>query len=118
MKCKRPYRQAPYRAARLSKHPLPFESLCVYIRINKLSRTGRECQMTNRLKFFRVKNAKTQTEAAKAAGVTQPTYQRWETGKAPIPENYLKKLAKFFKTTGPELLGRHPPKEAAFYDDE
>ena len=74
--------------------------------------------MANRLKFFRVKNAKTQTEAARAAGVTQPTYQRWETGKAPIPESYLKKLAKFFKTTGPELLGRHPPKEAAFYDDE
>lgn len=72
----------------------------------------------NRLKFFRVMNAETQTQVAKAAGVTQPTYQRWETGKAEIPKNYLTKLAKHFKTTELELLGRHPPKEAAFYDDK
>jgi transcriptional regulator with XRE-family HTH domain len=72
---------------------------------------------TNRLKHFRVSNAKTQTEAAKAAGVTQPTYQRWESGKAEIPQSYLAKLAKYFKATQEELLGRHPPKRAAFYDD-
>lgn len=72
----------------------------------------------NRLKHFRVINAQTQTQAAKAAGVTQPTYQRWETGKAEIPKSHLAKLAKHFKTTELELLGRHPPKEAAFYDDE
>lgn len=72
----------------------------------------------NRLKYFRVMNAETQTQAAKAAGVTQPTYQRWETGKAEIPKSYLAKLAKHFKTTELELLGRHPPKEAAFYNDE
>jgi transcriptional regulator with XRE-family HTH domain len=74
--------------------------------------------MTNRLKHYRVKNAKTQTEAAKAAGVTQPTYQRWESGRAEIPTSYLAKLAKYFKATQEELLGRHPPKEAAFYDDK
>jgi transcriptional regulator with XRE-family HTH domain len=73
---------------------------------------------TNRLKHFRVINAETQTEAAKAAGVTQPTYQRWEAGKAEIPKGYLAKLAKHFKTTESELLGRHPPKEAAFYNDK
>ncbi|MDK4705137.1 helix-turn-helix transcriptional regulator [Rhizobium sp. CNPSo 4062] len=71
----------------------------------------------NRLKHFRVMNAETQTQAAKAAGVTQPTYQRWETGKAEIPTSYLAKLAKHFKTTELELLGQHPPKKAAFYDD-
>lgn len=72
----------------------------------------------NRLKHFRVTNAETQTQAAKAAGVTQPTYQRWETGKAEIPKSHLAKLAKHFETTELELLGRHPPKNAAFYDDE
>lgn len=72
----------------------------------------------NRLKHFRVMNAETQTQAAKAAGVTQPTYQRWETGKTEIPKSHLAKLAKHFKTTELELLGRHPPKKAAFYDDE
>jgi transcriptional regulator with XRE-family HTH domain len=76
-------------------------------------------QMTiNRLKHFRVMNGETQTQAAKAAGVTQPTYQRWETSKAEIPKNHLAKLAKHFKVTELELLGRHPPKQAAFYDDE
>jgi transcriptional regulator with XRE-family HTH domain len=74
--------------------------------------------MKNRLKHHRVSNAKTQTEAAKAAGVTQPTYQRWEAGHVEVPEAALKKLAKLFKATPAELLGRHPPKEAAFYDDK
>lgn len=72
----------------------------------------------NRLKHFRVVNGETQTQAAKAAGVTQPTYQRWETGKAEIPKSHLAKLAKHFKTTELELLGQHPPKNASFYDDE
>lgn len=76
-------------------------------------------QMTiNRLKHFRVANAETQIQAAKAAGVTQPTYQRWESGKADISQSHLTKLAKHFKTTELELLGRHPPRKAAFYDDE
>lgn len=72
----------------------------------------------NRLKHFRVRNAETQAEVAKAAGVTQPTYQRWETGKVEIPKIPLTKLATHFHVTELELLGRHPPKKAAFYDDE
>ncbi|PWJ85713.1 DNA-binding XRE family transcriptional regulator [Pseudaminobacter salicylatoxidans] len=72
----------------------------------------------NRLKYFRVTNAETQTQTATAVGVTQPTYQRWETGKTEVPKSHLAKLAKHFKTTELELLGRHPPKEAAFYDDK
>lgn len=70
----------------------------------------------NRLKHFRVMKAETQTETAKAAGVTQPTYQRWETGKVEIPKSHLTKLAHHFNATELELLGRHPPKAAAFYD--
>jgi len=74
--------------------------------------------MANRLKYHRVQNAKTQAEAAKAAGVTQPTYQRWETDRAEVPKAALAKLAKYFKATPVELLGTHPPVEAAFYDDD
>ncbi len=73
---------------------------------------------TNRLKHFRVINAETQAQAAEAAGVTQPTYQRWETGKAEIPKSHLAKLAEHFKTTELELLGRRPPKKTVLYDDE
>lgn len=72
----------------------------------------------NRLKYFRVMNAETQAQTAKAVSVTQPTYQRWETGKAEIPKNQLAKLASHFKTKELELLGQHAPKLAAFYDDE
>lgn len=72
----------------------------------------------NRLKHFRVTNAETQAQAAKAAGVTQPTYQRWETGKVDIPKGHLAKLAKHFGVNELELLGRHPPKKAAFYNRE
>ena len=74
--------------------------------------------MVNRLKYYRVRNAKTQTEAAKVAGVTQPTYQRWETGRAEVPEAALTKLAKCFDATPAELLGTNPPAKAAFYDDK
>lgn len=62
--------------------------------------------------------AETQAQAAKAVGVTQPTYQRWEVGRAEIPKSYLAALAQHFEVTELALLGRHLPKEAAFYDDE
>jgi transcriptional regulator with XRE-family HTH domain len=73
--------------------------------------------MVNRLKYHRVSTGKTQAEAAKAAGVTQPTYQRWEADRVEVPKPALAKLAKFFKATQAELLGTHPPVGAAFYDD-
>lgn len=70
----------------------------------------------NRLKQFRVMKGETQTETALAVGVTQPTYQRWETGKTDLPKIHLTKLAKHFEATELELLGRHPPRVAAFHD--
>jgi transcriptional regulator with XRE-family HTH domain len=73
--------------------------------------------MKNQLKKFRVEAGLTQVEVAQAVGVTQPNYYRWEAGQAPIPETQLNKLAKVFKTTRDHLLGRHPPIEAAFYDE-
>ena len=59
----------------------------------------------------------TQAKLAEKVGVTQPNYQRWESGSAPIPEEKLKKLAKVLRTSPEAVLGRHPPKEARFYDD-
>ena len=73
--------------------------------------------MKTKLKQFRVRAGTTQAKLAKKVGVTQPNYQRWESGSAPIPEDKLKKLAKVLKTTPEALLGRHPPIEARFYDD-
>jgi transcriptional regulator with XRE-family HTH domain len=72
--------------------------------------------MKAKLKQFRVRAGMTQAKLAKKVGVTQPNYQRWESGSAPIPEEKLKKLAKALETTREALLGRHPPKEARFYD--
>jgi transcriptional regulator with XRE-family HTH domain len=71
----------------------------------------------NLLKKFRVKAGMTQTKLAEALGVTQPSYQRWETGNAPIPDEKLKKLAKVLETAPETLLGRYTPIDAAFYDD-
>jgi transcriptional regulator with XRE-family HTH domain len=73
--------------------------------------------MKNQLKKFRVEAGNTQEEVAQAVGVTQPNYYRWESGRAPIPEGQLNKLAKVFNTTPDHLLGKHPPIEAAFYDE-
>jgi transcriptional regulator with XRE-family HTH domain len=71
----------------------------------------------NLLKKIRVRAGITQAKLAAAVGVTQPNYQRWEAGNAPIPDEKLKKLAKVLKTAPETLLGRYSPITAAFYDD-
>ena len=72
--------------------------------------------MKTKLKQFRAKAGMSQVEVAKTVGVTQPNYQRWESGSAPIPDAKLKTLAKVLKTTPDAILGRHPPIEASLYD--
>lgn len=73
--------------------------------------------MKTKLKQFRVRAGMTQAKLAKKVGVTQPNYQRWESGAAPVPEDKLNKLAKVLGTSPEALLGRHPPIEARLYDD-
>ncbi|MFN3437468.1 MAG: helix-turn-helix domain-containing protein [Acidovorax sp.] len=73
--------------------------------------------MTIKLKQYRVKAGLTQAELAKAVGVSQPNYQRWESGAAPVPEDKLKKLAKALQVSENILQGTHPPITAGFYDD-
>lgn len=72
--------------------------------------------MKNRFRHFRVSAGLTQARAAQAAGVTQPTYQRWETGQVEIPSDKLKKLAKAFETTEAELRG--DPIRVSLYDSK
>lgn len=73
--------------------------------------------MVNKLKHYRVKAEMTQASLAEAIGVSQPHYQRWESGQAEIPPAKLKKIATVLDTNQDALLGRHPPIEAAIYDD-
>jgi transcriptional regulator with XRE-family HTH domain len=74
--------------------------------------------MKTKLKQFRVRAGMTQEKLARKVGVTQPNYQRWESGSAPVPEDKLKKLAKVLSTTPEALLGKHAPVEALNYYGE
>ena len=73
--------------------------------------------MANRLKQFRARIGLTQSKVAAAVRVSQPNYQRWETGAAPIPNDKLARLAETLGTDPATLLGRHPPIKVGFYDD-
>jgi transcriptional regulator with XRE-family HTH domain len=72
--------------------------------------------MALKLKQFRVRAGLTQVALAKAIGVSQPNYQRWESGASSIPEDKLRKLAEVLQVGTAALLGRHPPISAGFYD--
>lgn len=72
--------------------------------------------MALQLKKYRVKAGLTQAELAKAVGVSQPNYHRWESGAAPIPEDKLKKLSHVFQADTDEIMGRHAPIIASLYD--
>src|SRR5258708_7660454 len=62
--------------------------------------------MKTKLKQYRVRAGMTQAKLAKKVGVTQPNYQRWESGSAPVPEEKLNKLAKVLETSPEALLAR------------
>lgn len=74
--------------------------------------------MVLKLKKFRAQKGESQMQVAKAVGVTQPTYQRWESGISEIPEAKLKSLAKHLETTSDALLGRHPPIQSCSYSED
>lgn len=60
----------------------------------------------------------TQATVADAMGVSQPNYQRWESGAAPIPKLKLKKLARVLKTSTDEILGNKVPFDLFGIDDK
>ncbi|WP_420211305.1 helix-turn-helix domain-containing protein [Burkholderia aenigmatica] len=61
------------------------------------------------LKKMRLAAALTQAEVAETMGVSQPTYQRWESGNTPVPTAKVKKLARVLSVTVDELLGKRAP---------
>ncbi|EIC27897.1 MULTISPECIES: helix-turn-helix domain-containing protein [Methylomicrobium] len=73
--------------------------------------------MALKLKQYRIQAGLTQAKLAKAVGVSQPNYQRWESGASSIPEDKLNKLAEVLQIGADALLGRHLPIEAGFYDE-
>lgn len=62
--------------------------------------------MKSRLKKLRLAAGMTQTGVADAMGISQPNYQRWESGSAQVPGGKLKKLARVLGTSADEILGR------------
>ncbi len=86
------------------------ESLCAYY-------SYKGGAMTN-LKILRGKARMTQSGVAAEVGVSQPTYQRWESGIASVPQNKRAKLAQALGTDVDTILGRRPPVEAVIYSHE
>lgn len=58
------------------------------------------------LKYLRKSKDLTQKEIAEDLGITQPTYQQWESGKRSPTAETLEKLADYFDVTTDYLLGR------------
>ncbi|EXB26963.1 helix-turn-helix family protein [Acinetobacter baumannii 1437282] len=61
------------------------------------------------LKKARLASMMTQTAVAEAMGISQPNYQRWESGVASIPKSKQAKLAKILNSTIDEILGNPRP---------
>jgi transcriptional regulator with XRE-family HTH domain len=56
----------------------------------------------------------TQAEVAKVAGISQPTYQNYETGRIAIPSRKLNRIAKALKLDKGDILGLPPPIAPSF----
>jgi len=65
--------------------------------------------MKSKLKKYRLLARLTQTEVAKAVGVSQPTYQRWESGTNSVPKTKAAKLAKILGITQRQVEGQPEP---------
>lgn len=61
------------------------------------------------LKKVRLARMMTQTAVAEAMKISQPNYQRWESGVASIPKTKQAKLAKILNSTVDEILGNPRP---------
>ncbi len=61
------------------------------------------------IKKARIAAGLTQVQVSKAVGVSQPTYQRWETGTVSVPKNKLDKLAQVLDSTLSQLMGKPDP---------
>ena len=65
--------------------------------------------MKSKLKKYRVLAWLTQSEVAEAVGVSQQTYQRWESGTNNVPKAKVAKLAKILGITQQQVEGQPEP---------
>lgn len=72
--------------------------------------------MVPKIKQHRVQAGETQAQVAAALGVSQPTFQRWETGKVDVPAEALAALSKRYGVTPHELQGRYVPLDVTYFD--
>jgi len=70
------------------------------------------------LKKVRLARMMTQNAVAEAMGISQPNYQRWESGAASIPKSKQAKLAKILNSTVDEILGNPRPFDNLGIHDE
>lgn len=71
------------------------------------------------LKKYRSLARLSQADVAKAMGISQPTYQRWETGAADVPDRRLSKLSQVLQVKVEQLKGptsRKPSKDKPTFD--
>lgn len=67
--------------------------------------------MNSKLKSLRAAAGLTQKKVAAAVGVSQPNYQRWESGMVPVPQDKVEKLAAALGTSADAIVGRYVPIE-------
>ncbi|MGN1123622.1 MAG: helix-turn-helix domain-containing protein [Eubacterium sp.] len=61
--------------------------------------------INRRIKDLRTDNDLTQSEIARAIGITQRKYSYIETGIQPLTDEIICKLAKYYKTSADYILG-------------
>lgn len=69
----------------------------------------------NHLRKHRVAAGFTKKDAAAEVGVTQPTYEKWESGNKNVPKGKLALLSEIFSVSADALLGVHAPISATPY---
>ena len=65
--------------------------------------------MKSKIRKARLLALMTQVQVAEAVGVSQPTYQRWESGSASVPKSKTAKLAKVLGITVQQVEGQPEP---------
>jgi transcriptional regulator with XRE-family HTH domain len=74
--------------------------------------------MKSQIRKARLLAAMTQVQLAEAVGVSQPTYQRWESGASSVPKSKVAKLAKVLGISQRQAEGRPEPFDLLGVDQE
>lgn len=74
--------------------------------------------MKSLIRKARLLSRMTQVQVAEAVGVSQPTYQRWESGAGSVPKSKIAKLAKVLGITPRQVEGQPEPFDRFGVDKE